>query len=54
MPGFDLHVNIAHLVSPSKQVEDSDERLKRAQTLFDERRAVMDKPNYEYAGSLLQ
>ena len=54
MPGFDLHVNIAHLVSPSKQVEDSDERLKRAQTLFDERRAVMDTPNYDYAESLLQ
>lgn len=54
MPRFDFHVSIAHLVAPSKQVEDSDERLKRAQALFEERRAVMDPNDCEFAQSLLQ
>lgn len=45
---------VPHLVTPSKQVEDSDEQLKRAQTLFEERRAVMDPHNCALAESLLQ
>ncbi|KAN0140360.1 hypothetical protein V8E53_001569 [Lactarius tabidus] len=54
MPHFDFHVSIGNLVAPSKQVEDSDELLKRAQTLFEERRAVMNPPDCDLAESLLQ
>jgi len=54
MPHFDFHTSIGHLVAPSKQVEDGDQRLERAQALFDEHQAVMDPHDYDLAHSLLE
>jgi len=53
MPFFDFPV-LAHLIAPSKQVENSDHLLKRAQALFDGHRDAMDTHDRDLALSLLQ
>ena len=50
----DFHVGIAHLVAPSKQVKDGDQRLERALALFEEHRAAIDPSNFDLVQSLLQ
>ena len=45
---------LAHLVGPSKQVENSDHLLKRAQALFDGHGDAMDTHDRDLALSLLQ
>ncbi|KAH9026879.1 hypothetical protein EDB84DRAFT_1563618 [Lactarius hengduanensis] len=57
MPLFDLHViqgAIASLVAPTKQVEESDRRLERAQALFEKHQAEMNPHDRDLAQSLLE
>ena len=54
MPLFDFPASIARLLASSKQVEDSDQRLERAQALFEEHRDAMDPPDCDLAQSLLE
>jgi hypothetical protein len=54
MTQFDFNIARAVGLAPSKQVEDSDQLLERAQALFDDHRATMDAPDCELAHSLLQ
>jgi len=41
-------------LAPSKQVEDSDQLLERAQALFDQHQVAMDTPDHDVAHGLLQ
>jgi hypothetical protein len=50
---FNVRV-IAQRISPARQVECHDRRLKRAHALFEEHRAVMDPPDCDLAQSLLE
>ncbi|KAH8985435.1 hypothetical protein EDB86DRAFT_3246417 [Lactarius hatsudake] len=57
MPLFGLHAiqgAIASLVAPTKQVEERDRRLERAQALFEKHQAEMNPHDRDLAQSLLE
>jgi hypothetical protein len=44
---------VAHAITPSRQVEDSDRQLEHAQVLFEKHRVVMNLHDRDLAQSLL-